>query len=313
MRTIPSKYAWFTGGVMAALAVVFFVRATTDSSLAFLPFGNTNEEKKQNVAVVSHPVYAVKLPASASFAGEDVPLNDPEVRERLDRELTVNSYWHSSTIFLLKRANRFFPVIEPILKEEGIPDDFKYLCMAESGFDNVVSPSGAAGFWQFLKSTGALYGLVINAEVDERYHLEKATRAACAYFADAKNKTGSWTAAAASYNMGTGGLVKQQTNQQEAEYYHLLLNSETSRYVQRIIALKLVHQNPEAFGYHLQQDDLYQPLNYTVDTVRGTVNWVDFAKQRQISYKMLRIYNPWIRDLRLYNKEGRTFTVKVPA
>lgn len=313
MKQLPAKYAWFSGGILVALAVVFFIRATADSSSVYLPFGNIKADKQQNVAVVSHPVYAVKLPAAVSFAGEAVPLDDPEVRERLDRELTVNSYWHSSTIFLLKRANRFFPVIEPILKAEGIPDDFKYVCMAESGFDNVVSPSGAAGFWQFLKSTGALYGLVINTEVDERYNLEKATRAACLYFADAKNKTGSWTAAAASYNMGTAGLMKQQANQQEAAYYNLLLNSETSRYVQRIIALKLVHQHPKDFGYNLQEDDLYSPLNYTVDTVRGSVNWVDFAKTRNISYKMLRIYNPWIRDLRLYNKEARTFTVKIPA
>jgi membrane-bound lytic murein transglycosylase D len=223
-------------------------------------------------------VYAVKLPASATFAGEEVPLDDPEVRERLDRELTVNSYWHSSTIFLLKRANRFFPVIEPILKEEGIPDDFKYVCMAESGFDNVVSPSGAAGFWQFLKTTGAIYGLVINTEVDERYNLEKATRAACKYFNDAKNQTGSWTAAAASYNMGTAGVLKQQTNQQESAYYHLFLNSETSRYVQRIIALKMVHQHPKDFGYNLGKEDLYQPFQFTLEDVSGTVSWVEFAK-----------------------------------
>jgi hypothetical protein len=255
----------------------------------------------------------VKLPSTAIFAGEEVPLNDPEVRERLDRELTVNSYWHSSTIFLLKRANRFFPVIEPILKEEGIPDDFKYICMAESGFDNVVSPAGAAGFWQFLKSTGALYGLVINTEVDERYNLEKATRAACKYFNDAKNKTGSWTAAAASYNMGTAGVIKQQTNQQETDYYHLFLNSETSRYVQRIIALKTIHQNPKDFGFNLGPEDLYQPYKFITEEVSGTVNWVDFAKARNISYKLLRVYNPWIRDLRLYNTQKRTFTVKIPA
>ena len=306
----PYKYLLIGAGSVMLLAV--FVRATADSTSNYFSFLK-NGSQEQNVAAVVHPVYAVKLPASANFAGEPIPLDDPEIRERLDRELTVNTYWHSSTIFLLKRANRFFPVIEPILKEEGVPDDMKYIVMAESGFENVVSPAGAAGFWQFLKSTGALYGLVINAEVDERYNLEKATRAACKYFIDAKNKTGSWTAAAASYNMGTAGILKQQTNQQETAYYNLFLNSETSRYVQRIVALKTIHQDPKDFGFNLQQEDLYQPYKYTTEVVDSAVSWVNFAKQRNISYKMLRIYNPWIRDLRLYNKERRTFTVKIPS
>ena len=248
-----------------------------------------------------------------SFAGEDVPLDDPEVRERLDRELTVNAYWQSSTIIMLKRANRFLPTIEKVLKEEAVPDDFKYLCMAESSLDNVVSPAGAAGFWQFMKATGTQYGLLINAEVDERYNLENATRAACKYLRDAKDKSGSWTAAAASYNMGLAGVNKQQALQGETAYYHLLLNTETSRYVQRIVALKIIHQNQKDYGFYLNQEDLYPELKSNTQQVSGAVNWVSFAKENNTSYKLLRIYNPWIRDYSLANKEKRTYDVKVPS
>jgi hypothetical protein len=214
---------------------------------------------------------------------------------------------------MLKRANRFLPTIEKVLKEEAVPDDFKYLCMAESSLDNVVSPAGAAGFWQFMKATGTQYGLLINAEVDERYNLEKATRAACKYLRDAKDKSGSWTAAAASYNMGLAGVNKQQALQGETAYYHLLLNTETSRYVQRIIALKIIHQNQKDYGFYLNQEDLYPELKSTTQQVTGAVNWVSFAKENNTSYKLLRIYNPWIRDYSLVNKEKRAYDVKVPA
>jgi membrane-bound lytic murein transglycosylase D len=257
--------------------------------------------------------YAVKIPESVTFAGESVPVDDPEVRERLDRELTVNAYWQSSTIILLKRANRWLPTIEKILKEENVPDDFKYLCMAESSLDNVVSPAGASGFWQFMKATGIQYGLLINSEVDERYQLEKATRAACKYLRDAKDKSGSWTAAAASYNMGLAGVNKQQNLQGETAYYNLLLNTETSRYVQRIVALKIIHQHQKDYGFYLSEEDVYPEYKYTIKQVSGSVSWVSFAKENNTSYKLLRIYNPWIRDYNLVNKEKRTFDVKIPA
>lgn len=309
---MKNKLTFFTLGFLAFAILALFINATVDSSNSYFPFIKTLA-KQENLALPVQRVDAVKIPASVTFAGEDVPLDDPEVRERLDRELTVNAYWQSSTIIMLKRASRFLPTIERVLKEESVPDDFKYLCMAESSLDNVVSPAGAAGFWQFLKSTGSLYGLVINNEIDERYNLEKATRTACKYLRDSKDKTGSWTAAAAAYNMGTAGVNRQQSLQGETEYYHLLLNSETSRYVQRIVALKIIHQNQKDFGFYLNQDDLYPELKSTTQQVSGAMNWVSFAKQNNISYKLLRIYNPWIRDYSMINKEKRTYDVKIPA
>lgn len=309
---MKNKLTFFLFGSLAMVAIVLFINATKDATDSYFPFIKSNA-KQENLALPLQNAFAVKFPESATFAGEEVPLDDPEVRERLDRELTVNAYWQSSTIMMLKRANRFFPTLERILKEEGIPDDFKYLCLAESGLDNVVSPSGAVGFWQIMKGTAAQYGLLVNDEVDERYDLEKATRVACKYFRDAKDKTGSWTAAAASYNMGIGGITRQQTVQAETAYYHLLLNTETSRYVQRIIALKVVHQHQKDYGFYLNKEDLYPELKYTIQQVSGAINWVSFAKQNNISYKLLRIYNPWIRDYSLNNKEKKTYDVKIPA
>ncbi len=309
---MKNKLTFFVLGFFAFAVIVLFIHATVDSSNSYFPFIKSNA-KQENLALPIQNAYAVKIPAKVSFAGEDVPLDDPEVRERLDRELTVNAYWQSSTIIMLKRANRFLPTIEKVLKEENVPDDFKYLCMAESSLDNVVSPAGAAGFWQFMKATGTQYGLLINAEVDERYNLEKATRAACKYLRDAKDKSGSWTAAAASYNMGLAGVNKQQTLQGETAYYHLLLNTETSRYVQRIVALKIIHQNQKDYGFYLNQEDLYPELKSNTQQVSGAVNWVSFAKENNTSYKLLRIYNPWIRDYSLANKEKRTYDVKVPS
>lgn len=309
---MKNKLTFFSLGVFAFAATALFINATVDSTDSYFPFVKT-KAKQENLALPIQNAFAVKIPESATFAGEAVPLDDPEVRERLDRELTVNAYWQSSTILMLKRANRWFPPIEKILKEENVPDDFKYLCLAESGLDNVVSGSGASGFWQFMKTTATQHGLLVNGEVDERYNLEKATRAACQYLRDAKEKSGSWTAAAASYNMGTAGIGKQQLLQGETEYYHLFLNSETSRYVQRIIALKIIHQHQKDYGFYLNAEDVYPELKYTIQQVSGAVNWISFAKQNNISYKLLRVYNPWIRDYTLTNKEKKTYEVKIPA
>jgi len=290
---------------------MLFINATTREDTYF-PFIKA-ADKKENLALPLQNAYAVKLPESVSFAGENVPLDDIEVRERLDRELSVNAYWQSSTIIMLKRANRWLPTIEKILKEESVPDDFKYLCMAESALDNAISSAGASGFWQFMKTTGLQYGLIINSDVDERYNLEKSTRAACRYLRDAKEKTGSWTAAAAGYNMGLAGVNKQQLLQGETAYYDLFLNTETSRYVQRIVALKIIHQHQKDYGFYLTNEDLYPELKYTIQQVSGPINWVSFAKENNTSYKMLRIYNPWIRNFNLLNKERRTFDVKIPS
>ncbi|HND83831.1 MAG TPA: lytic transglycosylase domain-containing protein, partial [Chitinophagales bacterium] len=296
---------------ISILFVMLFINATTREDIYF-PFIKA-ADKKENLALPLQNAYAVKLPESVSFAGENVPLDDIEVRERLDRELSVNAYWQSSTIIMLKRANRWLPTIEKILKEESVPDDFKYLCMAESALDNAISSAGASGFWQFMKTTGLQYGLIINSDVDERYNLEKSTRAACRYLRDAKEKTGSWTAAAAGYNMGLAGVNKQQLLQGETAYYDLFLNTETSRYVQRIVALKIIHQHQKDYGFYLTNEDLYPELKYTIQQVSGPINWVSFAKENNTSYKMLRIYNPWIRNFNLLNKERRTFDVKIPS
>jgi hypothetical protein len=309
---MKQKLKYFSFGILAFATILLFVNATVDSTGKYFPFIKIGAST-QNLALPIQTAYAVKLPESVTFAGEQVPLDDPEVRERLDRELTVNAYWQSSTILMLKRSNRYFPTIEKILKEENVPDDFKYLCMAESSLDNVSSPAGASGFWQFLSSTGSQYGLLINSQTDERYNLEKATRAACKYLRAAKEATGSWTAAAAGYNMGTAGVNRQQSLQGETEYYHLLLNSETSRYVQRIVALKIIHQNQKDFGFYLGQEDMYPEFKYNVVQVSGATNWIQFAKDNGTTYKLLRIYNPWIRDMNLTNKEKRTFDVRIPA
>ncbi len=309
---MKNKITFLTLGFFAFAVIVLFLHATIDTSGSYFPFIKTSA-KEENLSLPMQTVYAVKIPASVTFAGEDVPLDDPEVRERLDRELTVNAYWQSSTIILLKRANRFLPLIEKVLKEENVPDDFKYLAMAESNLDNVVSPAGASGFWQFMKSAGTQYGLVISNEVDERYNLEKSTRAACKYLWHAKEQLGSWTAAAASYNMGLTGVSRQQSLQGETAYYHLLLNTETSRYVQRIVALKIIHQNPKDFGFYINKEDMYPEFKFSTQPVSGAMNWVSFAKQNNISYKLLRIYNPWIRDYSMINKEKRTYDVKIPA
>jgi membrane-bound lytic murein transglycosylase D len=309
---MKNKLTFFTLGFFAFALIALFINATIDDANSYFPFIKSNA-KQENLALPIQNAYAVKIPESVTFAGETVPVDDPEVRERLDRELTVNAYWQSSTIILLKRANRWLPTIEKILKEENVPDDFKYLCMAESSLDNVVSPAGASGFWQFMKATGIQYGLLINSEIDERYQLEKATRSACKYLRDAKDKSGSWTAAAASYNMGLAGVNKQQNLQGETAYYNLLLNTETSRYVQRIVALKIIHQHQKDYGFYLSEEDVYPEYKYTIKQVSGSVSWVSFAKENNTSYKLLRIYNPWIRDYNLVNKEKRTFDVKIPA
>lgn len=304
-----TKIKYFGLGISICLVFSLFINATGIGNKYF-PF--IKKGSGENLAMPIQTAFAVKIPESLTFAGEQVPLDDPEVRERLDRELTVNAYWQSSTILLMKRANRFFPTIEKILNEEGVPTDFKFLAIAESGLDNVVSPSGASGYWQFMKGTGLQYGLTINDEIDQRYDIERSTRAACKYLKYAYGQTGSWAATAAGYNMGIAGINKQQALQGETAYYHLLLNSETSRYVQRIVALKIIMENPKDYGFYLNPEDLYPPFKYTTQTVSSKTNWVQFAKDNNISYKLLRVYNPWIRDMNYTNKDKGSYEVKIP-
>jgi len=262
----------------------------------------------------NYKIFSLSAPEGLTFADEDIPLHILDVQEKLDHELLVNTYWQSQTLLFHKRANRWFPVIEPILKENGVPDDFKYLAVIESGLTDVVSPAGATGFWQFLRDTGRDYGLEINNEVDERYHVEKATAAACEYLKDAYAKYGSWSMAAASYNMGMNGLNRQIERQDVANYYDLLLNMETGRYMYRILAVKEILSKPAQYGFHFRPQDLYpayETRSIMIDT--SVDDFATFAKENGINYKILKILNPWLRDTYLTNPAGKEYEIKLPA
>jgi hypothetical protein len=237
-----------------------------------------------------------------------------DVREKLDREILVNSYWQSNNLLMLKRSSKYFPIIEPILAKNGVPDDFKYLALIESGLQNVVSPAGAAGYWQIMKSTGRENGLEINTEVDERYHIEKSTQVACDYLNEAYGRFGNWTLAAASYNMGMAGTARRLEEQGVGSYYDLLLNSETARYVYRIAAVKHIHENLADFGYVYHQDQGYSfPEMDTIFVNVEVANWISWAKTQGITYKTLRTYNPWIQSQQLSNSTNKAYQIWVPS
>lgn len=282
-------------GVLAVSASFIFATTTRQSESA---------NKKEHV----------DYPKEMSFAGEKVPTEIADVQERLDREMVVNMNYHSNTILVIKRANKAFPIIEPILKKNGVPDDFKYLAVIESGLINVVSPAGARGVWQFMTSTAREKGLEVNDYIDERYHLEKSTQAACEYLLEAKEKFGSWTLAAASYNGGMNGIDRRLEEQQVNGYYDLLLGSETSRYVFRILALKEIMQNPEKYNFNINEDMLYKNVPTRSIEIDSTIeDLVSFAKAQGTNYKALKLENPWLRDKTLMNKSRRTYIVKIPT
>lgn len=271
------------------------------------------DENLEKSVVNDYNVYALPLPEKMDFAGESVPLDQPDVRERMDRELLVNTYWQSNGLLLFKRAHRYFPLIEPLLKKYGLPDDFKYLAVAESGLEYTSSPAGASGIWHFMKATGKEYGLEINDYVDERYNLDKATMVAAAYLKNAKGKFGTWTMAAAAYNAGVAGMTKQMDRQKEEGYYNLLLNDETSRYVFRILALKEILSNPQKYGFNFREKDLYGAIpTYTVKVDTSVTDFADFAKQYGINYKILKLHNPWLRDTYLKNSSGKEYFIEIP-
>lgn len=273
---------------------------------------NTIEEDPDS-AVKDYNVYALPLPEKMNFAGEPVPLENTDIHERMDRELLVNTYWQSNGLLLIKRAHKYFPIIEPILKKNGIPDDFKYLAVAESGLTQIVSPAGATGFWQLMEAAAKENGLEVNDNVDERYHIEKATQAACQYLKDAKERFGTWTLAAAAYNAGNYGISKQQDRQEVNNYYDLLLGSETERYVFRILAMKEILGNPEKYGFNYTEKDMYSLVKtkkVSVDTVVS--NFATFAKDFGINYKILKIHNPWLREAHLNNRSRKLYQIKIP-
>ena len=272
-------------------------------------FATTNDAKQKNIedGIVSN------FPVKLDFAGEETPLKISDVKERFDRELLVNVNLHASTILAIKRANRAFPVIEPILKKNGIPDDFKYLAVIESGLVNAVSPAGARGVWQFMPDTAKERGMEVTENVDQRYDLEKSTEAACSYFLSAKGKFGSWTLAAASYNGGMSGVNKQIGIQKVSDYYDLLLTEETSRYVFRILALKEIMKNPVKYEFNILPGDLYEILpTKKIEIDSSITDLAAFAKGQGINYKILKIHNPWLRETKLINDTGKKYQIEIP-
>ncbi len=273
----------------------------------------TAEENFNEKILNDYNIYALELPKNMEFAGEPVPLENPDIMERMDRELLVNAYWQSNGLLLIKRANKYFPIIEPLLKKYGLPDDFKYLAVAESGLDNVISSAGASGFWQFMSGTGKEYGLEINDYVDERYNLEKSTRVAAEYLIKSKDRFGSWTAAAAAYNAGNTGISKQMDRQKANDYYDLLLGTETSRYVFRILAIKEILSNPKKYGFNYKESDLYKSIPTRKLTVTTEItDLADFAIKNGINYKILKLHNPWLRDTYLKNSTGKEYIIEIP-
>ena len=305
------KYALIAFGLLLALAATILVFSSSSSSS---PQWDDEEVSPDEVLSSQHWVSSPHIPERVEFAGEAVPIHFFDVRESLERELIVNMNFHSNTLQYLKRVTRYFPMIESILAVNDIPDDFKYLALIESDLMNKVSPSGATGFWQFMKPAASDYGLEVSAEVDERYHYEKSTVAACRYLKEAYKIYGSWTMAAASYNMGRAGLSNQVKRQQCNYYYDLLLNEETARYLFRIAAVKTILNDPQKYGFSVSEKEKYGTIPYTEVEVNTAVSdWTEFAFKHQTNYKLLKYLNPWLRDNKLTNAARKTYIVKIPA
>ena len=300
MKTIKNLLA-VLGLLSLSVLLIFAVQdAPSDDNL----------EKK---IINDYNVYALSVPEDLDFSGEAMPLDNPDILERMDRELLVNTYWQSNGLLMFKRANKYFPIIEPILKKNGIPEDFKYLAVIESGLQNVTSPAGAKGFWQIMKTTGKENGLEINTNVDERYNLELATEVACKYLLKAKERFGSWTLAAASYNAGMAGIARRLNDQGVSDYYNLLLGEETGRYIFRIVALKEILNNPDKYGFNFRYKDLYSNVpTFEVEVDTAVSDFVNFADRFGINYKILKLHNPWLREKHLNNKSRKLYKIKIP-
>ena len=285
-------------------------------SIITIIFYNAILKTAPNPELQTHKGYkikALKLPSGLNLAGERVPVEINDVKERMERELLVNTYWQSNGILLLKRVNRYFPILEPLLAKYNLPDDFKFLALAESGFTDETSSAGAAGIWHFMRTTGKEYGLEINENVDERYNIEKSTKVAAEYLIKAKEKLGSWTLAAAAYNAGNRGVSRRLEAQEVNNYYDVKLPDETERYIFRILALKEIITNPKKYGFIFDKEDLYtlrETRLVKVDTAIS--NLTLFAKEFGMNYKELKIHNPWLREHKLNNKSRRSYEIKIP-
>ena len=294
-----------------AAAVTFSLAQSNDEQLE--EYEGTDQEFL-SFDHIDHNTHDIELPDTMTFCGEEVPLDLFFVRERLERELLVNSYLHSSTLLLLKRSSRWFPVMEPIMEKYGLPEDFKYLAMIESSLTNAVSPAKATGFWQFLEGTGKQYDLEINKEVDMRYNVEKETVAACRYLKDSYRKFGDWTLSAAAFNCGNGRISKTIEEQRVDSYYDMLLPEETQRYVYRILALKLITENPEKYGFQIRDNGWYQPYECKTITVTKSIpSLIDFAYEQGTNLKMLKYFNPWLRGNSLTISAGNSYEIKIPT
>lgn len=310
MKFLKNILALF--GLMVVLSSMVFAVQQNNSFESDNPHASLADAAPTHVSP-EYRISAIDIPEDLNFAGEAVPQDDPEIMERIDREFLVNTYWQSNALLMMKRAHKYFPIIEPILAKNGIPDDFKYLAVAESGLQNVVSGAGATGFWQIMKETGKEYGLEVNSNVDERYHLEKSTEVACKYLKRWKEKYGSWTLSAASYNAGPGSINKFMGIQKVDNYYDLLLGEETGRYVFRIMAIKEILSNPEKYGYYITKDDLYTNVPaFNVEIDKPVLSFADFAQEYEINYKILKRHNPWLREAHLNNTSGKTYTLEIP-
>lgn len=296
--------------------IIFTVAITlcTGSTLPFLLGNSTLDTEKQSVkSEVPYCVTSPTVPSKITFAGQEIDLLRYDHRERMDRELMSFTYMHSTTMLTVKRANRYFPIIEPILKSNGVPDDFKYLAVIESNLNPIAkSPAGAAGLWQFMPTTGREFGLEVNNNVDERYHIEKETKAACKYLKEAYKKYGNWLCVAAAYNAGQGRISTQLQKQMVSQAVDLWLVEETSRYMFRLLAAKAVVSNPQQYGFLLKREHLYPPIPYKETTVTtGIENLAAFARDKAITFALLKDANPWLRDSSLMNKSGKTYILKI--
>lgn len=296
-------------------AITATITATILTSGYFLLSNKTAGEKNAPTSQIPYCVVSPELPASIEFAGEEITLNRHDRRERIDREILAFTYSHTNTLLQIKRANRLFPIVEPILKECGVPDDFKYLMIIESNGDiHAQSPVGAAGLWQFMDKTGKEFGLEVNSHVDERYHIEKATRAACEYLKKSYEKFGNWLSVAASYNAGMANISRRAERQKEENAINMSLPAETSRYIFRLLAAKTIFDNPPSYGFLLRKQDLYPtlPVKETIKVDTTVTHWADIAKEHSLTFIQLREANPWIRSSNMPNERKRSYTVIIP-
>jgi len=298
--------------VLLSSFFIFATKSNNGTSAVPKNYKKNIKEPAKNVGEF-YQIRAVTIPDNLNFAGERLPLEKWDVKERIDRELLVNTYWQSNTLLLFKRAHKYFPIIEPILKKNGIPDDFKYLALIESGLRNVTSHAGAKGFWQIMKATGKENGLEINDNVDERYHVEKATEVACKYLNKAYEKFGDWTLAAASYNAGQAGIARRLKAQMVDNYYDLLLVEETARYMLRVIAIKEIISHPDLYGFEFNEEDLYTlSTTKTVQVDSIITNIASFAKTMGTNYKEIKLLNPWLKQNKLNNASKKKYYISIP-